>query len=107
MKRAVRDIVNAVIVLAFMVALAGCGAQAEGSAPEPEPEQALSSDAMEVAASMCSILTEAGVSEGVEIIFDIGAEAEIDPNDMGEMLLTSVQVFCPEFEDDLVVRIQK
>ena len=105
MRRAVRDAANAVIVLALMAMLAGCSAPAEKA--EPEPERALSSDAMEVAASMCSILTEAGVSEGVEIIVGIGAEAEIDPNDMGEMLLTSVQVFCPEFEDDLVVRIQK
>lgn len=100
------------IVLALIVGLAlvGCGASnttqnpLEAKGGQPVNPILTDDEALELAMSVCGILDEAGVHDGLQIMFDIGAESGVDPNVTADVILISVQVVCPEYEDDLVAR---
>lgn len=96
-----KKIMMLAVVALSAVVLVACAP----SDPAPEPDGVPSEETMEIARTVCAILDDAGVAEGIPLLIQIGNEAGVHPNTMADIILLSVRASCPEYESELVVTI--
>lgn len=58
-------------------------------------------DAEQFTRSVCTVIDNIGVSQGLLEMYSIGLDSGIDSYDLGVLIATAVQVGCPEYSDDI------